>query len=166
MFAIYCLAWELPLRLVCFSSETLLENTNSTFASNCNWDTHPCRTCACCHSLWEFIHVPAMVCLKCLDFLVFSISFGSYPIFTSFSRESPKSWGKGFDGDILFRAECFKFFHTLHIVWLWIYGFLQYCCRRKLLRWWVSKEGIHEHSRMSIGVILLLHSFIRTVSSI
>ena len=37
------------------------------------------------------------------------------------------------------------------------------CCRRKPLWWWLSKARIYECSRMSLGVILLLWSFHRTV---
>jgi len=73
-------------------------------------------------------------------------------------------WRKGLNGDILFRGECCKDFHSRYIVWLWVPIFVPIYCGRKLLCWLLSKKLIYPWvQRISLGAILLLHSFSRTV---
>jgi hypothetical protein len=68
---------------------------------------------------------------------------GSYiPSASSFSR-FPDPEGEGFDEDILFRAEFFKFSHSLHNVWLLNSVFVTIYHRMKM-----SKALIYEHSTM------------------
>lgn len=59
------------------------------------------------------------------------------------------------------RTECLRV--SQHIVHLWVFVFVSVCCWRKLLGWWLSKALISKHSRVSLGVILSVHSFSRIV---
>lgn len=70
----------------------------------------------------------------------------------------------GLNGNILLRGECCKVSHSRYIVWLWVPIFVPIYCGRKLLCWLLSKKLIYPWvQRMSLGAILLLHSFSRTV---
>lgn len=79
----------------------------------------------------------------------------AYALSASFSTVSLSSVGR-FDGEHPFRSL------TLHIVCLWISVCVPTCLRRWLL-WWPSKTLVYEYSRMSLGLVLLLSSFIRRV---
>lgn len=50
--------------------------------------------------------------------------------------------GRGFLGDIPFRAECSMASHFLHIVWLWASVFVSMYCRRKNRSIWVSAMSL------------------------
>jgi hypothetical protein len=50
--------------------------------------------------------------------LVSYIPSGSYNISTSSSSQFPEFWAEGFDDNFLFRTECSKVSHFLHIVQL------------------------------------------------
>lgn len=56
----------------------------------------------------------------------------------------PELWGKRFNGDIQFRAQCSMFSHSLHILLLWVSGCIIIWCRKKLLWWWLSKAFNYE----------------------
>lgn len=64
---------------------------------------------------------------------------------------------------IPFRDGCSKVSHTLYIVWLWVSVFVHIFHRRKLFWRRLTKALIYEYSRISLGVISLLHFFYRTV---
>ena len=107
--AIYCCAWSLPLRVVCFSSETLTEKTNFWFANSYKLETtsgsgvrcapiclisrtplnaDPCGPChaatICC-----FICALVMLYLESHASLVSSNPSGSYTLSASSSTEFP-----------------------------------------------------------------------------
>ena len=87
-----------------------------------------------------------------------SIFSGTYIPSASSSTAFPEPWDEGFEGDIPFRAECFKVSYYLFEVWLWVSVLVPICCRRKLLWWWTNKALIYEGSRMLLKVISLLFS--------
>lgn len=123
---------------------------------------------------WDFIHLRSMQALNAA-----TVSVNSYvhvvsrrpcsfavihpcwllQFFYLLFYTVPWTYGEGFNGDIPFRTECFKTSRSLYIVQLWLKVFVPIYCRRRLLSWWLSKSVIYEYSRMSLGVILLLHSF-------
>lgn len=51
---------------------------------------------------------------------------------------------------------------SLYIVWLWVSTLVPICCRKKLLWLWLGKKLTYEYSRMSLVIILLIHSLCRT----
>ena len=59
--------------------------------------------------------------LEALGSLVSSVSSGSYILSFPFLRVEPR--GEGFDGDILFRAECSKIFHSAYFLATALYLF-------------------------------------------
>ena len=112
------------------------------------------------HSLCEYM------CLEHLISLVSSIPTGSYNRFSSSSAWFYELWGR-FDRSILLMIECSKFSYTLHCP---VVGLCFIFClfspiyyRRRFLWWWLSKIVVYSCSRILSGVILLLHSFHRTV---
>lgn len=147
--------WSLIWGTINMLRETLLKKTNFSFASGIicrylgirasvyfpfsvlrpSW-LEPCRSCAVCHSLWEFI---------CVWKTLFPWSY-PFPLplqsFCLLICIDPEPWGEWFDGDILFRTECSQISYYLHIVQLWVGVLPPICCRRKLLQWWLSKALI------------------------
>lgn len=94
----------LSLNVVCTTSETLLEETNFLFplgwvglvfafplSTRTLSGLDLCRLCACCHGLYEFIRVPALLYLEDLVSVVTSISTGSYNLFTFLLQRSPNN---------------------------------------------------------------------------
>ena len=65
----------------------------------------PCRTCACCLDLQEFICVPALLGLDGLDSLVSFPPSSSDTPFASSSTEFSEPQGGRLDGDLSFKAE-------------------------------------------------------------
>lgn len=119
-------------------------------------ESKPCTPCACCLSLWNSCWFRGPCFLGVLHL------FWLLHCFQLFCRV-PWVWGEGFDSDTSFMAEGSKVSHSLHSVWLWVSAFAPICCRRKHLWWWPSKALIYEYSRMSLGVLLLLGAFGRTL---
>lgn len=73
-----------------------------------------CKSCACYHSLYEFLCTSVLLCLDDLVSWVSSISFCSSNHSASSSAWFPKPWRKGLDGDISFKTE-YSIFCTLAI---------------------------------------------------
>lgn len=94
--------------------------------------------------------------------LVWYVTSNPYTLSASFSKGS-ELWGEGFDWDILFRDGCSMVSHSLPIVWLWVSVLVHFFWLRKLFWWWLTKVLITEYNRMSLGVMLLLCSFSRTL---
>lgn len=109
-------------------------------SSRTPFGAHPCRHCACCHSLYEFMCVPALLCLKSPCFLAVLHSLQ----LTLFLPAFPVSLSSEGRLEHPFRSL------TLPIVCLWISVYVFTCLRRWLL-WWLSKTLAYEY-RMSLGV--------------
>lgn len=76
-----------------------------------SYGTDPCKPCACCPSLCEFICISVLLCLEGLALLVSSFPSGSYTLSAFSSAEFSGPWGEGFDGDITSRTGCSKASH-------------------------------------------------------
>ena len=113
-------------------------------------------------SLWAYMWISPAVSRRS-SFLVLSIPTGSYNHFVSSSADFNESWGTGFDGDISFITEFSKVLHSLNIAHLWVSVFVSIYRRVNLFWWLLSKTLICEYNIMSLGVILLLCFFSRTV---
>lgn len=131
----------------------------SPFSSRTLLGTDPCKP----HAYYSSLCVPETVCtslllsrswfLEALHTLCFLHSF------TSFSPGFPSPYGR----DLMETSHlwlCVPGSFILHILWLWV--FIPICCRRKLL-WKLTKALIYKQRRISLGVVLLLHSSKRTV---
>lgn len=101
--------------------------STSPFSSRIPSDADLCRPCVCCLSLCKFI-CPSILLIQ--RALVFLVSSGSCTFSISSSAGFFKPGGEGFDGDILFKAECSKLSHPPNIVCLWVFFFVPICCRR------------------------------------
>ena len=122
---IYCRTYNLLLKMVCFSSDIALEKTNFSlgighqlnivsglerehvhtypFSSSTPSPTDQCRPYA---SLWTHM-CTSPVMLRRPWFLGSSIPSDSFSFSMSSSTEFPENRGKGFNGNIPFRAEYF-----------------------------------------------------------
>lgn len=154
LLVIYSLAWGLPLRVVYLPSETPMEKTlfsvandyklgiipdlgwghvSIPFKSRTPSGADPCRSRACCHSLWVNMHCLGHAVLLVLHLLELLHSF--CPLFHS--SLSPER------RDVMETSHLwlsvFKFLHPLYIVCLWIFMFSFICCIKKLLRWCLTK---------------------------
>lgn len=98
----------------------------------------------------------------CLEGLVLLVSSMSYNLSTFPSTGVPELWGEGLMETFQLGLSVPRYL-TFCILSQWVPAFVFLHCRRKLLWRWLSKTLICECSRMSLGVILLLHSFSRTV---
>lgn len=114
---------------------------------------------ALCKSLWVYMYMNLTVFRRPISLV--SIHSCSYCFSDSCSIGYPGPWEEGFDGDKPFRAEFSKVFHSLHAhcptVGLCIYS------QRRMLLLWLRNIVIYDYSRMSLGVILLVCSFSKTV---
>lgn len=122
------------------------------------------RPYACCHSLCAFICVSVLMCLKVLILLMFYISSTTCNLYAFSSTEKNGSLSSG-GGNLcrhLFRIECSKSSHSLHIIsenngslYLFPSTIGVSFSVEKIL----SKTMTYEYSKMTLGIILLLHSF-------
>lgn len=93
-----------------------------------------------------------------------SIPSASYTCSASSYSGLLEPWWEEFDGDIPFRAKYSKVPHSLCIVWLWVSVFLLICQQEEIsvIMTVLCKALFYECSRVSLGVILLLHSLSNT----
>ena len=119
--------------------------------------TEPCRPCACCHILCNFICASIFHVLEVLFSMVgFLNPLWHWYTSTYTSTIFPGSWHKGFYEDSPFMNVCSKVFDILKTDWLRVFVFVSIYYRRKDLWWWLIKTLIFINSRMSLRVILLL----------
>lgn len=116
-------------------------------------DLNLCSLCACS----EFTHVLVLLCLEGTLSLVFYFLSGNFS--TSSSAEDSKPLSEEFEGDILFKSECPKVSHTLHIVQSWSLYLLTSATEGSFF----DDEWASKCIKMSLGVILLLYFFRRRV---
>lgn len=164
LWAISCYAWDLPLRVLCFSSEMPLEKINFSFASvhqmeivtgleigTCIHSLHSprmlsgaalCTSFPLCLSLHELGHISALLDLESLVSLVMFILPGSHTLSVPF----PHSFLNFGRWEITCMSECYKGSTSLHTDWLGISVFAPIYC----------SNGC---SRISLGIILLVLFF-------
>jgi hypothetical protein len=125
------------LKLKCgyLPSEPPLKKTNLSLASGCHLQSaswlgmrahvsfyllpprhHLAWPCMCCHSFYEFICAPVLLCLKHVASLVSSSLSGLRIFLPPLLHSSLSPVGRGFDEDITLCTECSKVSHSLHIV--------------------------------------------------
>lgn len=132
MLANYCLAWGLHLRMMCFPQISPWRKVIFSVASEYQLKKHsglglrsclpyfcfkapscsdPCRLCACCLMLCEFLYGPSVLFLDDLDLLLSTISSDSCSLSVHPATQFIEPWGEGFAGEIPFRAQCSKVSH-------------------------------------------------------
>lgn len=109
-----------------------------------------CGPYACCHSVCDFICVPALLCLE--DLVVLNQS-------TSYSTGLPNPQGEAFDGGTPFRAEC----SGVSPLCMLSACFCSHLLQEEASPMMLSKALTYEYSRLSLGVLSLLRSSYRTV---
>jgi len=105
-------------------------------------------------ALWVLSHIQPLFSWHSLSVLAFTLSASS-------SVRLPEPCRQRWWSRHLLIAECPNISHSQYIVRLLVSAFAPTRCKRKLLRWWLMMKLIHEYSRISIGIILLLCSFRR-----
>lgn len=92
----------------------------------------------CCYSLLEFINVLFLLCLRDMfpswnHLLPLALKIFLFYYIDPWALR----YGGGYvDEGILFRAECAKVSHSMHIFQLWVSFLITIKCKKKLL-WWV-----------------------------
>lgn len=139
---VLCWLWSLLLMVFCTSSESLLEKTNFSFASVCQLkraselgmgvsSTSPlssrtpmgpdlCRSCACCHSLLEFLHMSTLLCLGGFVCLVPFIPSGAYNLSTPFPQGSLSPEKRDLMETAHLGLSAFRVPPSIYIVQLWV----------------------------------------------
>lgn len=110
--------------------------------------------------LW-FHMCMVLLCLEGPVSLVSSNHTDSDTLSASSSAELSDPWQKGFNGDIPFLAEFSNISHSAYCLAVCIFIYF-----RRNLWWWLSKTLIFESNKMTLGVILFLFYFCRTVVSV
>lgn len=91
---------------------------------------HLCRPCACCDSHREFIRASLLWCLERPRCFVLSL-LALIDSQTLLQQSFLHGW-EWFHGDFPFMTECFKIFHSLPFVQLWVSLFVPIYSRREL----------------------------------
>lgn len=120
----------LGLKVLCIPRETPLEKTNFSFMSGCQLEI------ASRIGTEAHVHLPS----QHWD--------SSRPRPVQALCMLPKSpWDSTcisqavFGGDIPFRSECSKVFHSLCLFQLWVFAFITNWCKRKLPWWWLEPSS-------------------------
>lgn len=121
-----------------------------------------CRACAFCHRLCEFVHWSCCFREPCFLSVFHSHRLLKKSFCLLFFKVLWDMRG-GIDENILFKMLCHKLSYSPHVVQLWVFIFVPIHFRQKFLWWLLTKTLIFEYRRVLLGVILLLHSFNRTV---
>ena len=127
-----------------------------TFSTGKSSGLNLCRSCALCHSLWEFI-CTSVPYLEDIVSLLPSVTSDSYNCPTSSPTEIAKLLGKGFDvfyDDISFRNKCFNFYQPLHFPVYVSVNYHPISYKEELLSCELREWLIYGYSSMSLGVIL------------
>lgn len=137
----------------------------STSPSQC-WNfagLNPCRSCACCHNLSEFICVSVLFCLEDSIFLESSIASGFYTLFlpppSLLYRSIPDPGGGGLMETSYLGLSSLKSLTLCTLSQLWISVLITISRKKNLLWWGLSDILICGYSNMSLGVILSLYFF-------